>query len=100
MSKEKMTMKVCANPDCDTTFIMEESESFILEVGLPDNVKEESIEAGKVLCVECNMLRLQEVYDITFVRSYHTTVTEEIKAFTQEEYEEYEKQKDAETDGA
>ena len=45
MSKEKMTMKVCANPDCDTTFIMEESESFILEVGLPDNVKEESIES-------------------------------------------------------
>lgn len=100
MSEENMTMKVCANTDCDSTFIMEESESFILGVGLPDTVREESVEAGKVLCVDCNMLRLQEVYDIIFVRSYQTTVTEEIKAFTQEEFEEYEKQKNKETDGA
>ena len=95
-----MTMKVCVNPDCENTFIVEESETFILEVGLPDTVREESIEASKVLCVDCNILRLQEVYDITFVRSFHTTVTEEIKAYTKEEFEEYEKQKDNDTDGA
>tara|TARA_Y100000593_G_scaffold94859_1_gene196697 strand:- start:12507 stop:12815 length:309 start_codon:yes stop_codon:yes gene_type:complete len=97
---EKMTMKVCANPDCEKPFIMEQSVSFILEVGLPDTVREESMDAASVLCVDCNMERLQEVYDITFVRSLSTIITEEIKAYTPEEFEEYEKQKDTETDGA
>ena len=96
----KMTMKVCVNPDCEKTFIMEDSESFILEVGLEDSVKEESISAGRVLCVDCNMLRLQEVYDITFVRTFSTTISEEIKAFTAEEFEQYENEKNEETDGA
>jgi uncharacterized Zn ribbon protein len=97
---DKMTIKVCANEDCDNTFVQEESERFICNIGLPDYVKEESEDAAKVLCVDCNMLRLQECYDIIFVKTYETTISENIRAFTEEEFEQYEKQKNEETDGA
>lgn len=99
----KISFDVCANPECEKPFIEEESERFILEIELPKNIKEDALTVTTCLCVDCCMLRLEELHDIRFVRTLVMTTTEEIRAYTKEEFEEYEKRKNEEnekTDGA
>jgi len=95
----EINIEVCANPECEKPFVEEESERFILEIQLPNNIKEDALQYTRCLCVDCCMLRLEELHDIKFVRQLTMTTTEEIRAYTKEEYEEYEKTKNEEADG-